>query len=65
MKNTTIHWNNLLGAIAALLVFILTGQGILQQYIDFPGVANEIGFAFMSLFLAVILFIMSFSKTSK
>jgi high-affinity Fe2+/Pb2+ permease len=65
MKNVTIHWNNLLGAIAALMVFFLLGQGILQKFISFAGPLNEMGCAFMSLFLSVILFSLSFSKTSK
>jgi hypothetical protein len=28
--------------------------GIVQQYVHFAGVANEMGFAFMALFLGII-----------
>jgi hypothetical protein len=65
MRNIKVHNANLLGAIAALIVAFSIGQGTLQQYIEFPGVANEIGVFLLSLCLSVILFFMSFSKTSK
>ena len=65
MRNIKVHNANLLGAIAALIVAFAIGQGTLQQYIEFPGVANEIGVFVMLLLLSVMLFIMSFSKTSK
>jgi hypothetical protein len=65
MRNLKVHKANLLGAISALTVAYLMGQGILQQYIEFPGVANEIGFFALSLFLSVGFFFCSFSKSSK
>jgi hypothetical protein len=65
MRNLKVHNANLLGAIAALIVAFSIGQGTLQQYIEFPGVANEIGVFLSALCLSVILFFMSFSKTSK
>jgi hypothetical protein len=65
MKNIQIHYNYLIGAMAALIVAILTGQGTIQQYIHFAGMANEMGFFFLSLFLSSSLFFYSFSKTSK
>ena len=65
MKNVTIYWNYLLGAFASLFVFFLLGQGILQKFISFADPLNEMGCALMCLFMAVILFFCSFSKTSK
>lgn len=65
MRNIKVHITNLLGAIAALIVAFSIGQGTLQQYIEFPGVGNEIGVFLLTLFLSVMLFFMSFSKTSK
>ena len=65
MRNIKVHTQNLLGAVAALIVAFSIGQGTLQQYIEFPGVANEIGVFAFALLLSVILFCMSFSKTSK
>ena len=45
----------LVGAVGALGLGLLTMAGIVQQYIHFVGVANEVGFAFTALFLGVIL----------
>lgn len=65
MKNIKVHTHNLLGAFTALIITFSIGQGTLQQYINFPGIANEIGVFVLSLFASVMLFFMSFSKTSK
>jgi hypothetical protein len=65
IKNVNIHIGNLIGAMAALVIAFLTGQGTLQNYISFAGIANEIGFFVLSMFAFVSLLICSFSKTSK
>jgi len=64
-KTLTINYSNLIGAIIAFTVAFSIGQGTLQNYISFAGVANEIGCFIMSFFMGVILTICSFSKSSK
>ena len=50
-----IDFKYLVGAVGALSLGLLTMAGVVQNYIHFVGVANEVGFAFTSLFLGVIL----------
>jgi|TARA_B110000114_G_scaffold149391_1_gene159794 hypothetical protein len=50
-----IDFKYLVGALGALSLGLLTMAGVVQNYIHFVGVANEVGFAFTSLFLGVIL----------
>jgi hypothetical protein len=45
----------LLGAVGAFTLAIGTMQGVVQNYIHFAGIDNEMGFAFTALFLGVIL----------
>ena len=49
-----IDFKMLIGAICALSLGLLTMAGIVQQYVHFSGVANEVGFAFTALFLGII-----------
>ena len=49
-----IDFKYLVGAVGALSLGLLTMAGIIQQYVHFSGVANEMGFAFMALFLGII-----------
>ena len=44
----------LVGAVGALGLGLLTMAGIVQQYVHFVGVANEMGFAFMAIFMGII-----------
>ena len=44
----------LVGAVGALGLALLTMAGIVQNYIHFAGIDNEMGFAFMALFLGII-----------
>ena len=44
----------LVGAVGALGLGLLTIAGIVQQYVHFVGVANEMGFAFMAIFMGII-----------
>ena len=50
-----IDFKYLVGALGALSLGLLTMAGVVQNYIHFAGVANEVGFAFTALFLGVIL----------
>lgn len=50
-----IDFRVLLGAICAFTLSVGTISGVVQNYIHFSGVINEIGFAFIALFLGVIL----------
>lgn len=49
-----IDFKMLLGAVGALGLGLLTMAGVVQNYIHFAGVENEMGFAFMSLFMGVV-----------
>ena len=49
-----IDFKMLLGAVGALGLGLLTMAGVVQNYIHFAGVENEMGFAFMSLFMGII-----------
>ena len=44
----------LVGAVGALSLSLLTMAGVVQNYIHFAGIDNEMGFAFMALFLGII-----------
>ena len=50
-----IDFKYLVGAVGALSLGLLTMAGVVQNYIHFAGVDNEMGFAFTALFLGVIL----------
>jgi hypothetical protein len=50
-----IDFKMLVGAICAFTLAIGTAQGVVQNYIHFTGIDNEMGFAFTALFLGVIL----------
>ena len=50
-----IDFKMLLGAVGALGLGLLTMVGVVQNYIHFAGIENEMGFAFMSLFMGVVL----------
>ena len=52
-----IDFRYLVGAVSAISVGVLTMVGTIQQYIHFSGVANEMGFAVMSLMLGVFMLI--------
>ncbi len=49
-----IDFKMLLGAVGALGLGLLTMAGVVQNYIHFAGVENEMGFAFMSLFMGIV-----------
>ena len=49
-----IDFKMLVGAVGALSLCLLTMAGVVQNYIHFAGVANEMGFALMALFLSII-----------
>jgi len=49
-----IDFKYLVGAVGALGLGLLTMAGIVQQYVHFVGVANEMGFAFMAIFMGII-----------
>lgn len=57
-----IHFQNLIGAIIALIVFVMTANGSILNYIHFADVLNEIAFACVSLLMTVMFLFMSFSK---
>ena len=44
----------LLGAIGAFTLAVGTMQGVVQNYIHFSGIDNEMGFALMAIFMSVI-----------
>ena len=48
-----IDFKYLVGAVGALSLSYLTMAGIVQNYIHFAGIDNEMGFAFMALFMGV------------
>ena len=50
-----INFKYLIGALGSLGVCYLTMAGIIQQHIHFAGVANEMGFAMLSLLMGVML----------
>jgi hypothetical protein len=50
-----IDFKMLLGAISALSISYLTIAGIIQNYIHFSGVENEIGFFLLSFFMGIML----------
>ena len=49
-----IDFKYLVGAVGALSLSYLTMAGIVQNYIHFAGIDNEMGFAFMALFMGVV-----------
>lgn len=49
-----IDFKYLIGAIGALSLGLLTMAGVVQQYIHFAGVDNEMGFAFIAIFMSII-----------
>ena len=49
-----IDFKMLVGAIGALSLCLLTMAGVVQNYIHFADIDNEMGFAFMALFLGII-----------
>ena len=49
-----IDFKYLVGALGALSLSYLTMVGIVQNYIHFAGVDNEMAFAFMAMFMGVI-----------
>ena len=49
-----IDFKYLVGAVGALSLGLLTMAGVVQNYIHFAGIDNEMGFAFMALFLGII-----------
>jgi hypothetical protein len=49
-----IDFKYLVGAVGALSLGLLTMAGVVQNYIHFAGVANEMGFALMAIFMSVI-----------
>ena len=53
---------NLIGAITAGLVTISILNGTAQEVVHFAGVANEIGTAFMSAMLTIVLAATSFER---
>lgn len=57
-----IHFQNLIGAILALIVFVMTANGSILNYIHFADVLNEMFFAFTAAMMSVMFFFMSFSK---
>jgi len=44
----------LVGAVGAFTLAVGTMHGVVQNYIHFAGVENEMGFALMAMFLSVI-----------
>ena len=49
-----IDFKFLVIALGALGLGLLTMAGVVQNYIHFAGVANEMGFALMAIFMSVI-----------
>jgi len=49
-----IDFKYLVGAICALSLGLLTMAGVVQNYIHFAGVENEMGFALMAIFMSVM-----------
>ena len=49
-----IDFKYLVGAVGALGLAVLTMAGVVQQYIHFSGVDNEMGFALMAIFMSVM-----------
>lgn len=52
-----IDFKFLIGAIVALSVGFLTMMGVVQKYIHFAGVENEMGFSLLAIFMGIILMI--------
>lgn len=50
-----IDFKYLVGAAVALSISYLTMAGIIQNYIHFSGIDNEMGFAFILLLLGIML----------
>lgn len=57
-----INFQNLIGAILALIVFVMTANGSILNYIQFADVLNEMAFAFSALLMGIMFLFMSFSK---
>mgnify|MGYP001549947323 FL=1 len=49
-----IDFKYLVGAVGALGLGLSTMIGIVQQYVPFGGVDNEMAFAFMAIFMSII-----------
>ncbi len=49
-----IDFKYLVGAVGALSLGLLTMAGVVQNYIHFEGINNEMGFTFMAILLGVI-----------
>jgi hypothetical protein len=49
-----IDFKVLVVAVGALGLGLLTMAGIVQQYIHFAGVENEMGFAFIAMFMGIV-----------
>ena len=49
-----IDFKYLVGAVGALSLGLLTMAGVVQNYIHFAGINNEMGFAFTAIFMSVI-----------
>jgi len=50
-----IDFKMLLGSLVSLSIGVGTQLGIVQNYVHFAGVENEMGFCFLSYFLGIIL----------
>lgn len=50
-----IDFKMLVGSLLGLSLGIGTLLGVVQKYIHFAGIENEMGFAFLSFFMGVIL----------
>lgn len=49
-----IDFKVLVVAVGALGLGLLTMAGVVQQYIHFAGVENEMGFAFIAMFMGIV-----------
>ena len=49
-----IDFKVLVAAVGALGLGLLTMAGVVQQYIHFEGVENEMGFAFIAMFMGIV-----------
>lgn len=52
----------IIGAIVFLVLSLATMAGYTQTVIHFEGFKNELAFAFITLFLAFVLFVLGFGK---
>lgn len=49
-----VDFKYLIIALSAISLGLLTMGGITQEYIHFAGIKNEIGFAFIAIFMGII-----------